>query len=60
MLYGVVSSLIYPLETAWPKVQVRIQPDFAGDLPGGTLNIALGIRFFREFPSHPKWLPRSD
>jgi hypothetical protein len=47
MLYGMVSSIIYPLQAFWPKAQLRLQPDFAHDLPSGTLNIALGVRIFR-------------
>jgi Protein of unknown function (DUF2953) len=47
MLYGMVSSFIYPLEAAWPKARFRLQPDFAHELPSGTLNAVLGIRVFR-------------
>jgi hypothetical protein len=47
MLYGAVSSLIYSLKAAWPQARLRLQPDFAHELPSGTLNVALGIRMFR-------------
>ena len=47
MLYGAVSSVIYPLKAVWPKAQLRLQPDFAHELPSGTLNVVLGVRIFR-------------
>jgi Protein of unknown function (DUF2953) len=47
MLYGAVSSIIYPLKAVWPKAQLRLQPDFAHKLPSGTLNVVLGIRVVR-------------
>lgn len=47
MLYGMVSSIIYPLKAFYPKAKVRLQPDFAHELPSGTLELTFSIRIFR-------------
>jgi hypothetical protein len=47
MLYALVSSVVYPLKAVWPKAKLRLQPDFAHELPSGRLEAAFGVRIFR-------------
>ncbi len=47
MLYGMVSSVIYPLKAIYPKAHLYIKANFAHELPSGTLEVRLGIHVFR-------------
>lgn len=46
-LYALAASVIYPLKAIWPNAQLYIQPDFAHDLPSGSLKLAFKARVFR-------------
>jgi hypothetical protein len=47
MLYGVVSSVIYPLKAFYPNARLHVRADFAHDWPSGTLELRLGVYMFR-------------
>lgn len=46
-LYGLVSSVIYPLKAFYPKARLLVRADFAHELPSGTLDLRLGVYVFR-------------